>query len=164
MTDADPMETRSAEARAAALSEALPRQIARAQELPGYTALAGVDAASVTDLGSLARLPVLRKSALVEAQTGAPPFGGLAGPLSGFSHVFQSPGPIYEPGCIDNDWFRLGRFLRAAGIGAEDVVQNCFGYHLTPAGMMFESGARAVGSLGVMETVAGVSARLTTKA
>jgi len=25
-------------------------------------------------------------------------------------------------------------------------VQNCFGYHLTPAGMIFESGARAVGA------------------
>ena len=40
----------------------------------------------------------------------------------------------------------MGRFLHAAGIGAEDVVQNCFGYHLTPAGMIFESGARAVGA------------------
>ncbi|MCP3878926.1 MAG: phenylacetate--CoA ligase, partial [Sulfitobacter sp.] len=27
-----------------------------------------------------------------------------------------------------------------------DIVQNCFGYHLTPAGMIFESGARAVGA------------------
>jgi phenylacetate-CoA ligase len=29
-------------------------------------------------------------------------------------------------------------------VGAGDIVQNCFGYHLTPAGMMFESAARAV--------------------
>ena len=34
--------------------------------------------------------------------------------------------------------------LSAVGIGAEDIVQNCFGYHLTPAGMIFENGARAV--------------------
>src|SRR5690606_20709701 len=34
----------------------------------------------------------------------------------------------------------------ACGIGPGDVVQNCFGYHLTPAGMIFESGARAVGA------------------
>jgi phenylacetate-CoA ligase len=40
----------------------------------------------------------------------------------------------------------MGRFLHAAGIGAGDVVHNCFGYHLTPAGMIFESGARAVGA------------------
>ena len=67
-------------------------------------------------------------------------------PVSGFSHVFQSPGPIYEPGGNARDWFRLGRFLHAAGVGSADVVQNCFSYHLTPAGMMFESAARAVGA------------------
>jgi phenylacetate-CoA ligase len=37
--------------------------------------------------------------------------------------------------------------LRAAGFGAGDVVLNCFGYHLTPAGAMFEESARAVGAL-----------------
>ena len=40
----------------------------------------------------------------------------------------------------------MGRFLHAAGVGTGDVVQNCFGYHLTPAGMIFENGARAVGA------------------
>ncbi|MGR3468427.1 MAG: phenylacetate--CoA ligase family protein, partial [Shimia sp.] len=59
---------------------------------------------------------------------------------------FQSPGPIYEPGGTAHDWWRFGRFLHATGVGASDVVQNCFGYHLTPAGMMFENGARAVGA------------------
>ena len=34
--------------------------------------------------------------------------------------------------------------MHAAGVGRGDIVQNCFGYHLTPAGMIFESGARAV--------------------
>ncbi|EKE44758.1 phenylacetate-CoA ligase, putative [Oceaniovalibus guishaninsula JLT2003] len=144
MTDTD--ETRSPEARAAAIADALPRQIARAQALPGYAALCDADAGGVTDRAALARQPVLRKADLVAAQKAAPPFGGLAGPATDFTHVFQSPGPIYEPGRIDGDWFRLGRFLRACGIGADDLVQNCFGYHLTPAGMMFESGARAVGA------------------
>tara|TARA_B100000768_G_C11197692_1_gene340286 strand:- start:67 stop:975 length:909 start_codon:yes stop_codon:yes gene_type:complete len=44
------------------------------------------------------------------------------------------------------DWWRMGRFLHACGIGSDDIVQNCFAYHLTPAGMIFESGARAVGA------------------
>lgn len=140
------LEHRTAEERAADLATALPAQIARAQALSGYAALSGVDASSVTTMADLAKLPVLRKSELVSAQSSTPPLGGLAGPVRGFSHVFQSPGPIYEPGNIDGDWFRLGRFLKAAGIGCGDVVQNCFGYHLTPAGMMFESGARAVGA------------------
>ncbi|SHJ55830.1 phenylacetate-CoA ligase [Palleronia salina] len=141
------LEFRSVEARAADLAEALPAQIARAQALPGNGALADVAAAGVTDAAALAALPVLRKADLVAAQQAAPPLGGYAAPLDRFTHVFQSPGPIYEPGRIDGDWFRLGRFLRACGVGAGDVVQNCFGYHLTPAGMMFESGARAVGAV-----------------
>ena len=44
------------------------------------------------------------------------------------------------------DWWRMGRGLFAAGVGKSDVVQNCFSYHLTPAGMMFENGAAAVGA------------------
>ncbi|MEP3783548.1 phenylacetate--CoA ligase family protein [Ascidiaceihabitans sp.] len=142
----DDLESRSADARAADMAVALPQQIARAQALAGYAqSLSGVDAASVTDAAALAALPVLRKSELGAAQAAAAPFGGFAAaPAAGFSHVFQSPGPIYEPGHTGADWWRMGRFLHAAGIGQGDVVQNCFGYHLTPAGHMFESGARAV--------------------
>ncbi len=123
----DDLETRSADAREAG-------QIAQLNAL-------GVEVAGLTDL---AALPVLRKAELSERQKAEPPFGGLTvGPVT---HVFQSPGPIYEPGSLQGDWFRMGRFLHAAGIGASDVVQNCFGYHLTPAGHMFESGALAVGA------------------
>ncbi len=90
---------------------------------------------------------MLRKADLSAAQAAQPPFGGFTvKPAHGFAHIFQSPGPIYEPGGIEHDWWRMGRFLHAAGVGQGDVVQNCFGYHLTPAGMIFESGARAVGA------------------
>lgn len=98
----------------------------------------------VMDLAGLASLPVLRKSDLGARQKTHPPFGGL--PVSNAVHIFQSPGPIYEPGGVSHDWWRMGRFLHACGIGEGDIVQNCFGYHLTPAGMIFENGARAVGA------------------
>ncbi len=143
----DSLETRSADERAADLATALPEQIARAKALPGYgESLNGVDAASVTSVEALAALPVLRKSEIGKSQAKSSPLGGFAGPASGFAHVFQSPGPIYEPGNVSHDWWRMGRFLHAAGVGQGDIVQNCFGYHLTPAGMIFESGARAVGA------------------
>jgi len=144
----DDLEIRSADARQSALASALPQQIARAQGLAGYGGrLDGVDAAAVTSAAGLASLPVLRKSDLGAAQGASAPFGGLTTrPAHGFAHVFQSPGPIYEPGGVEHDWWRMGRFLAACGIGAGDIVQNCFGYHLTPAGMIFESGARAVGA------------------
>jgi phenylacetate-CoA ligase len=143
----DSLETRSTDQRAADLARALPAQIATAAALPGYAAtLAGIDAAVVTDAAALAKLPVLRKADLVAAQAAMPPLGGYTAPLAGLEHVFQSPGPIYEPGRTSADWWRIGRFLHALGIGKGDLVQNCFSYHLTPAGMIFESGARAVGA------------------
>ena len=148
MTFYDTLETRSADERAADLAGALPEQLARAKSAPGYAGmLDGVDPASIISVEALAALPVLRKSELSKAQAAHPPFGGFTvKPATGFAHIFQSPGPIYEPGGVDKDWWRMGRFLHAAGIGQGDVVQNCFGYHLTPAGMIFENGARAVGA------------------
>lgn len=144
----DDLETRSADARAEAIARDLPDQIARAQGLPGYgQALADVAAGDIRRIEDLATLPVLRKSDMGRAQGEAAPFGGLTTrPANGFAHVFQSPGPIYEPGGDSHDWWRMGRFLHACGVGAGDIVQNCFGYHLTPAGMIFENGARAVGA------------------
>ena len=144
----DALETRSADARDAALMRDLPTALARAMSAPGLAAhLGAVDPATITTRADLARLPVLRKSDLGAAQKRAAPFGGLTvKPAHRFAHIFQSPGPIYEPAEVSHDWWRMGRFLHACGVGAGDIVQNCFGYHLTPAGMIFESGARAVGA------------------
>ena len=137
----DHLETRSADQRAAEQLVQLNAQIARVAAHPGACRIDGAPLASLADL---ARLPLLRKSDLSAWQKATPPFGGLL--VTNAAHVFQSPGPIYEPGGVSPDWWRLGRFLHASGVGAGDVVQNCFSYHLVPAGMMFESAARAVGA------------------
>lgn len=137
----DALETRPPEAREAAQSAALVAQIARVEAASGSCLAADGPVAGLADLP---RLPVLRKSTLAEWQKAVPPFGGV--PVARHTHVFQSPGPIYEPGGSTPDWWRFGRFLHACGIGPGDFVQNCFSYHLTPAGLMFESGARAVGA------------------
>ncbi|WP_420013016.1 phenylacetate--CoA ligase family protein [Tateyamaria sp.] len=137
----DELETRSADARAADHLAALNAQLSRVAAVENSCL---PDVGRLSDLSDLARLPVLRKSELAKLQAEKPPFGGMA--VSNVAHIFQSPGPIYEPGGISHDWWRMGRFLHAAGFGAGDIVQNCFGYHLTPAGMIFESGARAVGA------------------
>ena len=144
----DELEIRSADQRAADLARDLPALIARAQTAPALVkSLADVDVAAVTDRAALASLPVIRKAALGAAQAATPPFGGFTTlPANGFAHVFQSPGPIYEPGGNGHDWWRMGRFLAALGVGQGDIVQNCFSYHMTPAGLMFENGARAVGA------------------
>lgn len=148
MTYYDELETRSADEREDSLARDLARAIANAQTAPALArALRDVDPAEIRSRADLARLPLIRKAELSEAQKKKPPFGGYTTrhPHE-FNHIFQSPGPIYEPGRAEGDWFRLGRFAFAAGLGSSDILHNCFGYHLTPAGMMFESAARAVGA------------------
>ena len=145
----DNLETRSEDERANDLSKQLPTQIQNAKENSKafQKILNDVDYRDVSSLEDLARLPVLRKSELVKLQAEDPPLGGLiAGPVIDLNQIFQSPGPIYEPGMTKKDWWRSARALNAAGIGKGDIVQNCFSYHFTPAGMLSEQGILAVGA------------------
>ena len=152
----DALETRDSGEREAALCAALPAQVAAAQRTAAFAdILLGVDAAAVDSRAALARLPVTRKSELLErqkAQRAQDPFGGFSaigwrtqGAARAARRVFQSPGPIYEPEGAGTDYWRFGRALFAAGFRAGDLVHNSFSYHLTPAGSMLESGAHALG-------------------
>ncbi len=143
----DRLETRSADERAADIARRLATQVAHAQRSAPYyaEALAGVDAAAVTDLAALARLPVTRKSVLMERQAAQPPFGGLAATETRrLARVFASPGAIYEPEGTGPDYWRFARALFATGLRPGELLHNCFAYHFTPAGSMLESGARAL--------------------
>jgi phenylacetate-CoA ligase len=144
----DDLEIRDPETRERALLEGLRDQVAHAQENSAAWAriLSGVDAPAITDRAALGKLPVTRKSSLIELERADPPLGGLVTRAPGqMSWLFASPGPIYEPGVARRDYWRMGRALFAAGLRAGDVVYNTFAYHLTPAGHMMESGAHACG-------------------
>mgnify|MGYP001289963526 FL=1 len=145
----DKLETRSDAERADSIWSKLPIQIRNAKE--NSTAfseiLKDVNPEDIKSIEDLPKLPVLRKSELVKLQSENPPLGGLiAGNVNKLDQIFQSPGPIYEPGMVKHDWWRSGRALKAAGIGEGDIVQNCFSYHFTPAGMLSEQGVLAVGA------------------
>jgi phenylacetate-CoA ligase len=144
----DALETREPGAREKALLERLPRQLAHARDRSAHyrEVLKGVDCAAVTSRAALARLPVTRKSDLLALQRARPPFGGLeATPISGLARVFMSPGPIYDPEGRRPDFWGSARTLFAAGFREGDVALNCFSYHLTPAGSMFETGLHRLG-------------------
>ncbi len=145
--DLDPRETRTQDEREAALFQALQSSFVSASENSvHYTkSLNGFDAKDLTSRDALAKLPVLRKSDLIAAQEAAPPFGGLGTQApDAMARLFLSPGPIAEPQGTDGDVWRFARALRAAGYVAGDIAHNCFSYHLTPAGFMFDAAARAL--------------------
>jgi len=157
----DALEVRDPEQRERDLMAALPGVVARAADTAPALArqLAGVDTWAVNSRQALARLPVLRKSELLEAQQQARApdapasltrrervFGGFSAVGWGQAlRVFASPGPIYEPETNRPDYWRFARALYAAGFRSGELAYNCFSYHFSPAGSMMETAAHALG-------------------
>jgi len=157
----DSLETRDAATREQHLFARLPAQVAHAMTAPGWGKhLAGVDPSAVTSRAALAKLPVLRKSALIGLQKDNPPFGGFnVTPPGRAKRLFMSPGPIFEPEGQTGD-YNAARALFAAGIRAGDVVHNCFSYHLTPGAFILEAGAHALGCAVIPGGVGNTEAQL----
>jgi phenylacetate-coenzyme A ligase PaaK-like adenylate-forming protein len=157
----DALETRDPAGRDKDLFARLPAQIARAMSAPGWAKhLAGIDPRSITSRAALAKLPLLRKSALLGLQKEIPPFGGFNTTAPGKAkRLFMSPGPIFEPEGQTGD-YNAARALFAAGIRAGDVVHNCFSYHLTPGAFILEAGAHALGCAVIPGGVGNTEAQL----
>jgi phenylacetate-CoA ligase len=144
----DELETRSSDERAAAQLAALREQLhhVTANTAAYAAAFADIDIDAIDDFDSFTALPLTRKSGLIALQREHRPFGGYtASGASAASHVFASPGPIYEPGFARADFWRFARSLHASGFRRGDLVHNCFSYHFTPAGQMFDNAAQALG-------------------
>ncbi|MBI5838985.1 MAG: AMP-binding protein [Chloroflexi bacterium] len=128
------------------LSELIQHLVSRAPGFARRLKEASLTPDSIHAPQDLNALPVIRKDHLIELQAAVPPFGGFLACAPGeLKRIFQSPGPIYDPEPGIPDYWRWKPALQAAGFKANDVVLNCFGYHLTPAGAMFEEGLWSIG-------------------
>lgn len=110
---------------------------------------AGVKPGDVRSVADLTAVPVFTKDDAVALQQADPPFGGmLAAPLSAVSHIFFSPGPLYEPGPAEDDaaWDVAVKLLREVGFGAGDIILNSLSYHLVPAGYLFDGAFARLGA------------------
>src|SRR6185369_13013116 len=113
---------------------------------PAFAAfLKDIEPSDVHGRADLAKLPIIRKSDLIELQKkhfeDRVPFGGLTAVKTGqLARIYASPGPIYDPEAMRPDYWRMARALFAAGFRRGYTIHNSFSYHLTPAGSMLESG------------------------
>lgn len=127
------------------------------QKATGFTrrlAEAGVTTDDLNTPEDIRKFPMLRKSDMTAIQGADPPFGGLITvPPGALRRIYSSPGPIYDPDGRQDSYYRWERALAACGFSQGDIVLNCFSYHLTPAGAMFEEGA---GNLGCAVIPAGI--------
>ena len=131
----DSLEIRSSDERAKDISIKLPELIKSAKENSIYykSSLKEIDPDLIIDEKILSTLPVVRKSEMIFKDKTVLPLKKFIGrSFESIDQIFQSPGPIYEPGMHKKDWWRWGRALSAIGIGNGDIVQNCFSYHFTP--------------------------------
>lgn len=95
----------------------------------------------------LCKLPVLKKEDLPALQKEISPFGGMTTmKASKMVRIFMSPGPIYDPQSTEDDNWRFSEALEAAHFTENDIVQNTFSYHLSPAGFMFDGALRSLGA------------------
>lgn len=123
------------------LSSLLIRAAAHDSNLAERFASVGLEPAAVTDLDALAVLPVLPKDDLIDKKPARGPAGSTTP-----ARIFQSPGPIYEAQPPGKDPWRWAPALEEIGLRPGDLVINCFGYHLSPAGAMFDEAVIAAGA------------------
>jgi phenylacetate-CoA ligase len=129
----------------ARIGDALPRLAAVVPAFADRLEAAGMSPGDLTDVDALSRVPVLSKDDLISLQAQNPPFGGLLAEDAVPRGIYQSPGPLYEPEPDEPDPWRWAPALEAAGFRAGSTVLCAFGYHLSPAGAMFEEAARSLG-------------------
>ena len=107
---------------------------------------AGLAAKNFRSTDDLARLPVIRKSAMPELQKADPPFGGFCTvPVPKLRKIFVSPGPIFEPMGPEVSAFHAETGLFAGGFRPGDVVINTFAYALTPAAHELDESLNLIG-------------------
>ncbi len=122
---------------------------------------AGVKPDDIKTLEDVARLPFTVKTDLRDEY----PFGLCAVPMKDVVRVHASSGttgkPItgpYTAGDIDQWADCMARNFAAAGVTAEDIVQNAYGYGLFTGGLGFHLGATIMGCT-VVPTSSGLTER-----
>lgn len=109
---------------------------------------AGIKPEDIQSVADLVKVPILPKDDIVAHQQANPPFGGmLAIPQDEVTHIFFSPGPIYEPAPEPNEsaWEVAVEALKKSGFQKGEVVLNSFSYHLVPAGFLFDGALTRLG-------------------
>ncbi len=145
----DKLETMSPSARQQYLDKKLHEQVAYAySHSPAVKTSfdkAGVKPNDIKTTKDLEKLPIIRKTDLLDMQKANLPYGGVLGmPKGDVERVFISPGPIYEIQPSTCPWF--AKAFWSAGFRKGDIVINTFTYHMSPAGILFHEAIRDCGA------------------
>lgn len=143
------LETQSQSVRANRLWHSLQALVDKALSVDGEfrerLAAAGIVADEIRSVDDFSSIPVLRKKELSRLQREKGLSWFLSCAPGELAHIYQSPGPIYDPEGRGADYWGWAEAFYAAGFRGGDLAQMTFSYHLTPAGLMLEEPLRALG-------------------
>src|SRR4030043_1467292 len=105
----------------------------------------------IQTIKDLEKIPITKKTELVDLQKKNPPFGGFEGvPTNEMRRIYVSPGPINEPGDMEYDELGWAQALYAGGFRPGDIAINTFSYHMVPFAMeMVDNSLHMVGCVTV---------------
>ncbi len=93
----------------------------------------GLKSKDIQTIKDLEKIPITKKTELIELQRKHPPFGGFEGvPISELRRIYVSPGPIHEPGESEYNELGWAQGMYAGGFRPGDIVINTFSYHMVP--------------------------------
>jgi len=111
----------------------------------------GLKPRDIQTIKDLEKIPITKKTELMEFQQKNPPFGGFEGvPMTQMRRIFISPGPIYEPGEIDYDELGWAQGMYAGGFRPGDIAINTFSYHMVPFALqMVDNSLHMIGCVSI---------------
>jgi phenylacetate-CoA ligase len=112
---------------------------------------AGLKPKDIQTIKDLEKIPITKKTELMELQKKNPPFGGFEGvPITEMRRIFISPGPIYEPGEAEYDELGWAQGMYAGGFRPGDIVINTFSYHMVPFALqMVDNSLHMIGCISI---------------
>jgi phenylacetate-CoA ligase len=112
---------------------------------------AGLKPKDIQTIKDLEKIPITKKTELMELQKKNPPFGGFEGvPITEMRRIFISPGPIYEPGEADYSELGWAQGMYAGGFRPGDITINTFSYHMVPFALqMVDNSLHMIGCISI---------------
>ena len=109
----------------------------------------GLTPRDIQTIKDLEKIPITKKTELMELQKKNPPFGGFeALPIIELRRIYISPGPIYEPGEADYDELGWAQGMVATGFRPGDMAINTFSYHMVPFALqMIDNSLHRIGCI-----------------
>jgi phenylacetate-CoA ligase len=111
----------------------------------------GLKPRDIQTIKDLEKIPITKKTDLMELQKKNPPFGGFEGvPITEMRRIYISPGPIYEPGEREYEELGWAQGMYAGGFRPGDIAINTFSYHMVPFALqMVDNSLHMIGCLSI---------------